>query len=55
MKRSEYIEHRNEKATAFMDTIKQGLGSNMSDKELQTMEFGFKKGMDTATEGGTSV
>lgn len=50
-----YLAYREKKAKEFMKVIEEGLGKNMTHRELKNMEFGFKKGMDTITHGGKFI
>lgn len=53
--KEEYIAYREQKAKEFMRVIQEGLGKNMTHREMIRLEFGFKKGMDTITKGGQYI
>lgn len=53
--KEEYLSYREQKAKEFMKIVQEGLGKNMTHKEMVRIEFGFKKGMDTITKGGQYI
>ena len=55
MTKEEYLAYRQEKWETFAATIKQHIGQYLTEKEWETMKFGFEKGLDTATKGGKYV
>jgi hypothetical protein len=54
MTKEQYLAYRDKKCEQFLQTIKQHLG-NLTEEQIKAMEFGFKKGMDTATAGGKHI
>lgn len=55
MEKQQYLKYREEKVELFMSIVKEGLAKDMTARELKALEFGFIKGLDTATKGGTIV
>lgn len=58
MEKEQYLAYREEKCKQFLESVRK-IFKNRTEEEIEmqmkAIEFGFKKGMDTATKGGKYV